>query len=410
MRIVIVGNGPAALAAIEAIRDTDTDSEITVLSGEAERAYTPCFLAKYVAGTVEAADLALKCDDFYEKMDVKLLTGKAVTSVVPDEKAVVLEDGSTIGYDRLLLACGAEPVTPESPDLTGPGVFYFRSLADATAIRTRAQGAHDVVVLGSGFVAMEIAEALAEIGATVSVVARTDHILRRVFDAEVADLVEDHMSTHGVRFVKCCNLVDVERDDKGELKAAVLSSGERVPVQMLVVGVGMRPNDRIVTGTQIAVATGILTDDAMRTSVTDIWAAGDVAEVEIGGVRKANLIHPSAVAGGRVAGCNMVGGEERLSAHLHDMNVLTVFGRAFMAIGALEGETVLRHAVGSERLVKVFADAEGVIEGVELVGDVTRGGLYASLIARGVRVGEMPDVLSPSFNYGQTLAASGGGS
>lgn len=403
MRIVIVGNGPAALAAVEAIRETDSGSEITVLSGEAERAYTPCFLAKYVAGAVEEADLALRSDDFYEKHGVKLLTGKAVSSVVPGDNEVVLDDGTRIGYDRLLLACGAEPVTPESPDLTGTGVYYFRSLADATAIRARAKGARDVLVLGSGFVAMEIAEALTEIGANVSMVARTDHILRRIFDAEVADMVEAHMTEGGVRFVKCCNLVDVERDAKGELRTAVLSSGERLPVQMIVVGVGMRPSGRIVADTEIAVGNGILTDDTMRTSVENIWAAGDVAEVEIGGVRKANLIHPSAVAGGRVAGCNMAGGDRRLESHLADMNVLTVFGRAFMAVGALEGETVLRRGVGSDNLVKVFADHEGRITGVELVGDVTRGGLYASLIARGVRAADVPALMTTSFNYGQTV-------
>jgi len=211
------------------------------------------------------------------------------------------------------------------------------------------------------------------------------------------------MTEGGVRFVKCCNLVDVERDAKGELRTAVLSSGERLPVQMIVVGIGMRPNGRIVADTEIAVGNGILTDDTMRTSVENIWAAGDVAEVEIDGMRKANLIHPSAVAGGRVAGCNMAGGDKRLESHLADMNVLTVFGRAFMAVGALEGETVLRRGVGADSLVKVFADHKGRITGVELVGDVTRGGLYASLIARGVRVADVPALMTTSFNYGQTV-------
>ena len=403
MRIVIVGNGPAALSAVEAIRETDGASEITVLSPEAGCAYTPCFLGKFVAGKAGADELALKCDDFYEKNHVVLLTGQTVAAVAPEEDVIVLEDGSKIGYDRLLLACGASPVVPDEPDLSGKGVFYFKSLADATAIRARAQGVRDVVVLGSGFVGMEIAEALTEIGAAVSTVARTEHILRRVFDAEVADMVEDHMSRNGVRFMKCCNLVDVERDEQGELRAAVLSDGQRVPCEMLVVGIGMRPNTRIVAGTSVASGAGILTDDAMRTSVPNIYAAGDVAEAEIGGVRKLNLIHPNAAATGRVAGSNMVGGDEKMAAHLPDMNVLTVFGRAFLAVGALEGEGVLRRAVGLDGLVKVFADREGLIKGVELVGDVTRGGLYASLIARGVSIDAVPDVLATSFNYGQTL-------
>jgi NADPH-dependent 2,4-dienoyl-CoA reductase/sulfur reductase-like enzyme len=140
----------------------------------------------------------------------------------------------------------------------------------------------------------------------------------------------------------------------------------------------------------------------MRTSVADIFAAGDVAEAEIGGVRKVNLIHPNAVASGRVAGVNMAGGDEHMPAHLPDMNVLTVFGRSYLAVGALEGETVLRRVAAPGQLVKVFADADGLIRGVELVGDVTRGGLYASLIARGMSAGSVPDLLAPTFNYGVT--------
>lgn len=403
MDIVIVGNGPAALSAVEAIRETDKASDVTVVSPEDGCAYTPCFLGKFVAGTIEADGLALKCGEFYESHRVKLLTGRGVAAVVPEENAVVLDDGATLHYDRLLLACGAGPVVPDEPVLSGTGVFYFRSLADATAIRSKALGVRDVVVLGSGFVAMEIAEALTEFGAQVSAVARTDHILRRVFDGEVADMVEDHMSRNGVRFLKCCNLVAIERDDRGDLKAAVLSDGRRIPCEMLVVGIGMRPNIHIVEGTPVSCGAGIWTDDAMRTSVENIYAAGDVAESEIAGVRKLNLIHPSAVAGGRVAGANMVGGERRMEAHLADMNVLTVFGRSFMAVGALLGETVLRRAAGPHGLVKVFADSDGLIQGVELVGDVTRGGLYGSLIERRVNVGDVPDLLAPSFNYAQTV-------
>lgn len=403
MRIVIVGNGPAALGAVEAIRERDDACEIIILAPEAVRAYTPCFLAKYVAGTIEIDELALKCDDFHDQHRVDLRCGQAVTAVLPEERAVVLEDGTTVAYDRLLLACGARPVIPAAPDLTGDGVCVFGTFTDAEAIRARVGDARSVVVLGSGFVAMEIAEALAETGAAVTVVARTDRILRRIFDAEVAAMVEDHMSRHGVRFAKGRELASVERDGAGAIRAAVLSDGEQLPCDLLVVSVGTRANIALVEGTSIATDHGILTDAAMRTSVEGVYAAGDVAELEIDGVRKANLIHPNAVATGRIAGFNMLGAEERMSEHLADMNVLTVFGRSFLSVGTLEGSRVLRR-VSPDGLVKIFADADGIITGAQLVGDVTRGGLYASLIRRKVSVDDAPELASPGFNYGQTAA------
>lgn len=404
MHIVIVGNGPAALSAVEAIREKDEACDITILSLEAERAYTPCFLAKHVAGKIESDVMALKCDDFYESHRVELISGQAVTAVVPQDNAVVLADGSRVHYDKLLLACGADPVIPDSPDLSGEGIFVFKSFADADRIRARAQLARHVVVLGSGFVAMEIAEALAETGGAVTVVARTDRILRRIFDPEVAGMVEEHMCQNGVSFAKGRDLVGVERaEETGDIKAIVLSDGERLPCDMLVVGVGMRPNVGIVAGTSVATDRGILTDDAMRTSEPNIYAAGDVAVAEIAGVRKASLIHPNATATGRIAGYNMVGAGQRMSAHIADMNVLTLFGHSFFSAGSMEGERVLRRAVGADGLVKVFADGAGLITGVELVGDVTRAGLYASLIARGVTVDAVPGLLEPTFNYAQTL-------
>ena len=408
MRIAMIGNGPAAIAAVEAIRETDPVSDIIIVSDENGCAYTPCFLGKFVAGVADAGTLALKCADFYETNQVELLTGSAVVSLEPQDGEIVLESGARIAYDRLLIACGADPVVPDAPDLSGEDVYYFKSLADATAIRARAQEAHDVVVLGSGFVAMEIAEALTEAGAKVSVIARTDHILRRVFDSEVADMVQKHMALHDVRFLKCCDLVGVERDEHGALIAAVLSDGARVPCQMMVVGVGMRPNIDIVAGTSIACDRGILTDDAMRTSVPDIYAAGDVAQADVGGVCKVNLVHPNAVATGRVAGLNMIGGVRKMTAHLPDMNVLTVFGRSFLAVGSLEGEHVLSRTGVAGDMVRVFTDKAGIITGIELVGDVTRGGLYGSLIARGVHADDVPGLLSANFNYAETSGQATG--
>ena len=138
------------------------------------------------------------------------------------------------------------------------------------------------------------------------------------------------MAAHGVRFLKETDVVGVDRAEDGTLSGVKLGDGGTLPCEMLVVGVGMRPNIALAEAAGLACDVGVLTDDGMRASAADVFAAGDVAEPEIGGVRKANLIHPNASATGRVAGANMAGGDEAMPAHLPDMNVLTVFGRSFL--------------------------------------------------------------------------------
>ena len=123
-------------------------------------------------------------------------------------------------------------------------------------------------------------------------------------------------------------------------------------------------------------------------------------------MRKLNLIHPNAVATGEIAGRVMAGADARMEAHLEDMNVLTLFGRSFMSAGALEAGHVLERRQDARGLVKIFAGDDGFVSGVQLVGDVTHGGLYRSLIRRRVPVATIPDILSPRFNYGATLQAA----
>jgi NAD(P)H-nitrite reductase large subunit len=398
VRIVIAGNGPAAVSAIESIRQYDDETEIVVVSPECDRAYTPCFLGRYVTGRIELDDLYFRPEDFYDKQRVEVVRD-AVLSVAPAEHTVFLESGDSLSYDRLLLACGAGTVEPEVPGLKGPGVVGFRDLADAEKIRGLVVAGNRALVLGSGFVAMEAVEALAEVGMDVSVVVRTERILRRLFDAEVADAVETDVAGHGVTFLKNSDLARVERDADGGLVAALMADGSRVECDLIVTAIGMRPNVSIVSGTDVEVGNGILTDHHMRTNVPDVWAAGDLAEPEIAGVRRVNLIHPNAILTGRVAGASMVGVHRPMSSHFRDMNVLTLFGKSYLSIGSIDSPQSLSRIDDDGGLVKVFLDSN-VVTGIQMMGDVTRGGIYAALIGRRLPEGVTERLMSPEFNFG----------
>jgi nitrite reductase (NADH) large subunit len=400
VRIVIVGNGPAAVSAVEAIRSVDAVSDILMLAGDSDRPYTPCFLGKYISGRIGIDELALRPGDFYERFRVDLRVGDKVTEVLPDEHKLLLASGERLAYDRLLIACGAESVVPDVPGIEGPGVVGMRGLADADEIRARLASVRHAVVLGSGFVALEAAEALVDAGVPVTVIARGDRVLRRLFDHQVARLVEERVVARGVRVLKERDLVAVERDAADcSVTGIVLSDGAVVECELLVLAVGMRANTAMVEGTAIELDRGILTDELMRTNLPDVWAAGDVAEPEIRGVRKMNLIHPNAVLTGKVAGLSIVGVERPMSSHFADMNVLTLFGTSYLSVGSLGGNEALSRTDASGDLLKVVVE-DDVVRGVQMVGNVSRGGLYAALIGRRLPEGVSVPLMSPDFNFG----------
>lgn len=400
MRVVIVGNGAAAVSAVEAIRAIDPVSDIVMLAGDSARPYTPCFLGRYISGRIGLDELALRPEDFYETYRVDLRVGCTVASVLPDDHALVLTSGERVDYDRLLIACGAESVVPDVPGVAGPGVVGFRGLSDADEIRARLGSAQHAVVLGSGFVAVEAAESLVESGANVTMIVRRERLLRRLFDPEIAAIVEERITGHGVQVLKERDLVEVVRDPQdGSVRAVKLSDGTSLPCELLVLAVGMKANTSVVEGTAIQIGDGILTDASMRTSVPDVWAAGDVAEPEIGGVRKMNLIHPNAVLTGKVAGQSIAGVERPMSSHFADMNVLTLFGTSYLSVGSPGDGRALTATDSAGHVLKIIID-DGVVTGVQMVGNVARGGLYAALLGRRLPEGVSSRLLSPDFNFG----------
>lgn len=403
MHIAIIGNGPAALSAIGAIRKLDRQCGITVVSKENEPPYSPCFLARYVCGETTRERLYLKDRRFYFEHRVNVLMGTSAIRIEAAKSRVVLSSGKELPYDRLMIAAGASPVVPEIPGIAGEGVFTLKTLLDADRIIKKAKASRNAVVMGSGFIALEIAEALVKAGLGVTLVARKDRILRRMLDSETTGIVMEHVIKNGVHIITKNEVRSVERSRiKKNLKRVILSSGEAIPCDMLVVAIGVRPNIGMTSDSPIKTGHGILTDREMRTSVPGIYAAGDIAETEIQGVRKLNPIHINAVSCGEIAGANMAGMNRVLDSHIYDMNVLTVFGMRILSLGSCGTERVLRRD-DSRGMVRISLKDSGQIAGVRIVGDVSKGGLFLSLMKKAIPADEMPGLLSPGFHHGAAL-------
>ncbi|RKX74237.1 MAG: FAD-dependent oxidoreductase [Spirochaetes bacterium] len=405
MKVVIIGNGPASLSAVEAIRKHDRDSKITVISKEREPAYTPCFLSRYLSGEIEKEKLFLRDSAFYSRNNVELLQGVSADGIETRQNRVILLDGRKMGYDKLLLAGGANPVIPNIPGIDGEGVYYFKTLSDAEKLKVSVHSGNRAVVIGGGFIGLEIAKGLSRLGLNVTIVEKEGGILPRMLDNEIARKVQGHLEEKGMVIYTGYGVKSIKRGGlKKKLKEVELDNGKSIPADVLVVAMGVKPNLDIIEGSSVRADTVVLVNERMQTNVENIFSAGDMAEVEIDGKRRVNPIHFHAVKTGEIAGANIAGIEKRLDAHVEDMNTVILFDLPVVSMGERWGEKTIIHE-RSDRTIKVYLQ-DGCINGIQMLGNRERGGVYFSCIMRKISFSDERHLLSPRFNYGLTYAGS----
>lgn len=274
--LVIVGGGLTAARAIKSYRDAGGEGRIALLTKERSLPYhRPPLSKRFLRGEAERQDTLVAPQDFYDENDVELLLGTEVGRVEPGEQAVETTDGSRYRYRKLLLATGSEPrrLPVEGVDL--PGVFTLRTIDDSAAIRAAAAGARDAVVVGSGFIGMEVAASLTGLGLEVTLVTVDTHLFAQLRSPEISEHLADLYRRRRVDIV----FADRVRAFHGRssLDTVELQSGAALGAGLAVVGIGVQPALRFLEGSGIAVDDGVLVDERFATSVPGVYAAGDVA-------------------------------------------------------------------------------------------------------------------------------------
>ena len=304
-RIVIIGGGAAAFAAAERLRGLGFDGPLTMLSADdAAPCDRPNLSKDYLAGTAPEDWIPLQPDGFYTDRRIELRLGCDVVAIETDARDVLTRSGERFGFDRLLIATGAEPVRLATPGFERPNVFALRSLSDARAIIAAAANARSVALIGAGFISLEAAGALRTRGLDVHVVAREEVPMARVFGREFGSFITALHQAHGVQF----HLQSAAADFDG--KVLTLDDGTRIPVDLVIVGVGVKPRVELAAAAGLAVQDGILVDEFLQASATGIFAAGDVARYRHGPdlVRIEHWVH--AQRQGQVAAANMLGANQ----------------------------------------------------------------------------------------------------
>src|SRR5918995_578004 len=270
--IVIVGAGAAGECAAETLRHEEYSGKLTLYDADPD---APCGrpnLSKdYLAGTASEDWIPLHSPEFYQDLDIKIMR-RQVVSLNPAARRIVLDNGSSQSYDALLLATGASPIRlPGMAESGTPEIRYLRTLADSRAIVDAALQVKRAVILGASFIGLEVAASLRARGLEVHAVGPDTVPLGRILGPELGRFVHDLHQEHGVVF----HLGHTARTWDGQW--VTLDDGTRIPADMVVAGVGVRPNVELAVQAGLAVDAGILVDQRLETSAPGVFAAGDVA-------------------------------------------------------------------------------------------------------------------------------------
>lgn len=270
--VVIVGGGAGGHAAAETLRQEGYSGAVTVLTADAAPPCDRPNLSKdYLAGTAQPDWIPLRPPEFYTQNNIDLKLAARVTAIERDAHTVVSADGSRLAYGALLLATGAEPIRLQIPGNALPHVHLLRTLEDSNAIIAQAGTARRCLVIGASFIGLEVAAALRTRGLEVHVVAPEARPMERIMGAAIGDMVRQIHEAHGVVFHLGATVAAVQTD------SATLSTGQHIAADLVVVGVGVRPDVTLATQAGLEIDRGVAVDEYLRSSAPDIYAAGDIA-------------------------------------------------------------------------------------------------------------------------------------
>ena len=371
MQYVIIGNSTAATFAIEGIRAIDRAGSITVISDETRPAYGRPLISYYLYGRIKLENTDYRSASFYTDNGVTLKYGVRAEKIDLKKKTVALSDGSTIGYDKLLVATGSSPLVPPADGLDTVKYHTFMTMDAALALEKELSPEKRVLVVGAGLIGLKCVEGILDRVGSVTVVDLAARILPSILDEEGSAIVQKRLEARGVNFV----LGDCAVRYAPGL--ATLRSGREVPFDILVIAAGVRPNVSLVREAGGEVNRGIVVNDRQETTIPDVYAAGDNCESYdiCSGTRRILALLPNAAFQGETAGRNMAGGDAAFDKAA-PFNALGLFDTHIATAGVYEGEA---YTDISEGYKKLFVKDNKLV-GFILIDCIERAGIYTSLI------------------------------
>jgi nitrite reductase (NADH) large subunit len=363
---LIIGNGVAGNGAAETIREYDPDGKIVMISRESLPFYYVPALPEYLAGAKQADQIVIHPQTWYDQHRIELHLDTRVTRIDVAKKVAESDQGERFPFDKLLLATGGKSFIPPMQGADSPGVFTLKTLADADRIKQAAAAAKTAVLIGGGLLGLEAGNGLRKAGLQVVVVEFFPRLLPRQMDVAGAAILQSQMEDMGFSFYLGARTKEIAPVPGGlEVR---LESGEHLPGEMVLISAGVRPDLSLAQALGLAIDKGVRVDDTMKTSLDDIYAAGDLIEHQ----GRMYGIWPAAMEQGKVAGAAMAGREAKYAGTVPS-NVLKVVGIDLVAAGDIDADGKLEaiiHQDNAQKTYRKLVIADNRLVGAILLGDI----------------------------------------
>ncbi len=287
MSVAIIGAGQAAAQLIDSLRRRGYVGAITLVGDEGFPYQRPPLSKKYLAGELGLDRLQLRQPTYFDEQRVELRLGRRAIAINRHSKQVQLDDGTMLEYEHLVIATGSHPRRLKMPGADLAGVHYLRSLSDADHLRTEVHVGQHAVIIGGGYIGLEVAATLCQLGMEVTVLEMADRVMNRVVAEPVSRYYEREHASHGVKIELGARVLALRGDTDGRIAAVETDRGS-IAANLVVVGIGVLPTDELAQSAGLACDNGVIVDEYCRTSDPAIFAIGDCSN------------HPSAHYGRRI--------------------------------------------------------------------------------------------------------------
>lgn len=392
-RVIIIGGGIAAINAIKAIREVDSEIDIYLFQNEKFYPYNRIRLTKSLFDNLEEEKILLQKKEWYRLNKVNLYLNKNVIEIDTNKEEVILDDGSRFSYDKLLLANGSSNFVPPIDGINKREVYTIRKLNDIQNIKDSIDNKKVILNIGGGIQGLEIAWILHQHGKNVIIAEVQQRLMPRQLDARASSILQK--AIEGFKIELLLNTQVKSIVGKEAVKGVITKSDNKVDCDMVIYAVGIRANIELLKNTPIKTNIGVIVNDKMETNIENIYAAGDVAEFN----GRVNGLWNIAIEQGKTAGYNMVGKNVAYSK-IVPVTTMNAFNISLFSMGNVDEQyctqALVDEASDGLSYKRIFIKDNKII-GAIVIGDIKNSPILKSAIEREIMIKEL-DLSSMSVN------------